>query len=69
MGKGGRKKLRPAVIVRPGDPLGRWGALFCHRGEPIFRLVPLGPRVAASTPEELIERTAEALAVRDNKPT
>jgi hypothetical protein len=61
MGKGGKKKRRPAVVVGPDDPLGKWGAIFYCRREPIFRLVALGPRVAASTPEELRERTAEAL--------
>lgn len=71
MGKGGRKKNRPEpVIVSPGDPVGKWRAAFYSRGQPVFQLREFGPLVHASTPEELRERTAEALiaAVKDEKP-
>jgi hypothetical protein len=71
MGKGGRKRNRPEpVIVSPGDPIGKWRAAFCSRGQLIFQLRDFGPAVHASTPEELRERTAEALiaAVKDKDP-
>lgn len=55
--KGGRQK--PATVVDPA--LGRWGALFTFRGNPLFQITHYGPRVKASTPEELKENTAIAM--------
>ena len=68
--KGGRPKGIP-YVVRPGDPLGKWGAFFVHRGEPLLQLAPLGPNVKASNPEELRERTDDALVdlTKGQKPT
>lgn len=63
MGKGGRIKTTPH-----GGPLGRWGAFFTHRAQVLLHVEPLGPRVAASTPEQLVEKTIETLidAVKDD---
>jgi hypothetical protein len=61
--KGGRRKT-VAVKVAAGDPLGKWGALFVNRGNPLLKLEPLGPRVKASNPEELQRRTDAALVAK-----
>jgi hypothetical protein len=58
MGKGGRRKTVP---VRVNDPLDRYFAMYFVRGSPLLTLAPLGPRVEASTPEELAKRTDAAL--------
>lgn len=42
-------------------PLGKWAALFTFRGNRVFQLAPLGPKVAASNPEELAAETERAL--------
>jgi hypothetical protein len=71
MGKGGRKRNRPEpAIVSPGDPVGKWRAKFYSRGNVIFQLRDFGPLVRASTPEELREKTTEAIiaATKDKVP-
>lgn len=59
MGKGGRRKT---VAVKVSDPMDRYFRTYFVRGNPVMTLAPLGPRVKASSPEELDQRTAEAVA-------
>jgi hypothetical protein len=56
VGKGGRRRTRPTPVA---SPLGRWGAIFTCRGQPVLRIERAGPLVTASTPEELRERTEQ----------
>jgi len=58
--KGGRRKT-VAVKVDPKDPFPRWFRTYFSRGNPVMTLAPLGPVVTASNPEELTDRTVEAL--------
>jgi hypothetical protein len=58
MGKGGRRKTVP---VRVSDPRDRYFATYFVRGSPLLTVAPLGPRVTASTPEELERQTGEAI--------
>ena len=62
--KGG---IRPRPDPTPvAGPLGRWGAMFYSRGNPIMQLEQAGPVVEARTPEELAAKTK---AVMDSEGT
>lgn len=57
-----RRRAKPAPVkVAANDPLGRFRAMFVHRGVQLIQIEQLGPRVPASTPEELESATSEAL--------
>jgi hypothetical protein len=58
MGSGGK----PNKCVPVRSPLGRYGAFFVHRGQDLLKVAAIGPKVEASSPEELEQATAEALA-------
>jgi hypothetical protein len=70
MGKGGRRKTVP-VVVDSNDPFAKYVRTYFVRGNPVMTLAPLGPAVPASTPEELEERTDEAIvkATKDEEPS
>jgi hypothetical protein len=55
-----RYQLRCEAVVADG-PLGKFAATFYCRGNRMFQLVAIGPKVAASNPEELMEETEKAL--------
>jgi hypothetical protein len=59
------KAKRQAVVVPAW--LGKFGAMFTCRGNPLVQIVAVGPRVTASTPEELERATAAALEEKDAK--
>jgi hypothetical protein len=56
--KGGRRKT---VAVKVKDPFDRYFNAYFVRGNPVLTVAPLGPRVTASTPEELEEQTDDAI--------
>jgi hypothetical protein len=58
--KGGRRKTVP-VIVDSKDPFAKWFRTYFSRGNRVMTLAPLGPVVKASNPQELTDRTVEAL--------
>jgi hypothetical protein len=61
MGKRRWKRKPKGEAVVANGPLGKWAALFTFRGNRVFQLAPLGPKVAASNPEELAAETERAL--------
>jgi hypothetical protein len=59
-----KRKPKGQPVVVPAW-LGKFGAMFTYRGNRLFQFAAIGPRVKASTPEELQQATAAALEEKD----